>query len=164
MAGSETGTGGAAGTREALELAVRDLQRVAASLSRIADAEALRDLAAGRRREIAGADVRALVRARRLRARFLPPSLPDPAWAILLELFAVRLEGRRATVTGAADAAGLPQTTALRWTGWLIDRGLVLRRADPEDERAVLLSLSEGAADAVRAYLAEALRLSPWLV
>lgn len=162
---------GADGRRESLERmalglegCVGELNRVISTLRRAADAEALRQLALGHHPEIGAAQVRAVIAARRLRREYLDIEFGDPAWALLLELFAARLEGYRLTMTALGEAAGLRATTALRWVHALEEKGLIRRHADPEDERLVLLDLTENAADAIRAYLTSALTLSPWLL
>lgn len=162
---------GETGRRERLELTVRELQALAADLQaavaalrRAADAEALRELALGRRIEIAGAQVRAVIAARRLRAEYFPPDLTDAAWSLLLELFAARLEGRRLTLAGLTASSGVRPTTATRWSRWLVAQRLVRRDSDPSDQRLIILDLSDEAADTIRAYLDAALALSPWVL
>jgi DNA-binding MarR family transcriptional regulator len=41
--------------------------------------------------------------------------------------------------------------------------GIPIRRAHPDDERIVLVTLTDEGEDRLRAYLAAALRLSPWV-
>src|SRR3546814_12784439 len=62
------------------------------------------------------AQVRDLLRARRLRDDFLPADLfADPAWDMLLDLLAARLEHGRVSVSSLCIASAVPPTTALRW-------------------------------------------------
>jgi DNA-binding MarR family transcriptional regulator len=79
----------------------------------------------------------------------------------MLELYAARLEKRRIHQTRLGIAAGLPQTTALRATRRLIEGGVFATEADPGDKRLLLITLSDPAADRVRAYLAAATRIAP---
>src|SRR5437899_12878981 len=59
---------------------------------------------------------RSAIRARTRRKQFFKASLfSDPAWDILLDLFAAEQEGRRVTVSVVGLGSGIPQTTALRW-------------------------------------------------
>ncbi|WP_219895244.1 winged helix DNA-binding protein [Aquisediminimonas profunda] len=103
-------------------------------------------------------DLRAILRQRRLRNRFFDPALfADPAWDMLLDLMAARLEGESVSVTSLCIASAVPSTTALRWIRTLIDTGLVQRRADPADGRRIHISLTDPAALAMSAYLAAAL-------
>ncbi|MFO1239001.1 MAG: winged helix DNA-binding protein [Sphingomonadaceae bacterium] len=102
-------------------------------------------------------DLRAILRQRRLRNRFFDPALfADPAWDMLLDLMAARLEGESVSVTSLCIASAVPSTTALRWIRTLIDSGLVQRRADPADGRRIHISLTDPAALAMSAYLAAA--------
>jgi len=60
--------------------------------------------------------VRAVIRARRARAQFFEATLfADPAWDMLLELFASELGTERMSVTALCAGAAVPPTTALRW-------------------------------------------------
>lgn len=94
--------------------------------------------------------VRALLRARRLREQILSPDLfADPAWDILLDLLAARLENTRVSVSSLCIAAAVPPTTALRWIRQLTDRGLLERQADPRDGRRIFIGLSDSGSAAV---------------
>lgn len=99
---------------------------------------------------ISGQQVRAVLRARRLREHIVAPDLfADPAWDILLDLMAARLERTRVSVSSLCIAAAVPPTTALRWIRQLTDRGLLQRQADPRDGRRIFIALSDEGADAV---------------
>lgn len=132
-------------------------------LRRLAEAEALRDLALGQRTEITGATVRSVIAARRLRDEYFWPSISEAAWAVLLELFANRLEGQCLDSAGVAAATGLPSDTALHWVEWLSGRGMVFRHAVTGGEETALIDLTDASADQMRAYLIAALKLSPWV-
>lgn len=96
------------------------------------------------------AEVRAIIRARRLRDQFLPTDLfADPAWDMILDLMAARLAGQRVSVSSLCIAAAVPPTTALRWIRQLTDRGVFARIDDPADGRRVFIELTEPAAEAV---------------
>jgi DNA-binding MarR family transcriptional regulator len=77
----------------------------------------------------------------------------DPAFDMLLDLYAARLEGSRVAVSSLCIAAAVPATTALRWIKALTDQGLFVRRADPQDGRRVYIALSDQAAEAMGRYL-----------
>lgn len=113
---------------------------------------------AGEHAELPTADeVRAILRCRRLRGRFFDPALfADPAWDMLLDLMAARLEDEEVAVTSLCIAAAVPSTTALRWIRNMTDIGLFHRRADPSDGRRVYISLTDAAARAMSRYLAAA--------
>ncbi len=105
-------------------------------------------------------EIRAYIRMRRLRERFLPENLfADPAWDMMLDLFAARLAGERVSVSSLCIAAVVPPTTALRWIGQLTDRGLFQRVDDPADRRRAFIELSDKAAQALTAW-AQAVRSS----
>jgi hypothetical protein len=109
--------------------------------------------------------VRALIRARRLRDQYFRGELfADPAWDMLLDLMAARLEGNRVAVSSLCIAAAVPATTALRWIKALTDRGLFVRSADPEDGRRVYIELSDDAARSLSAYLQAVQRIAPTVI
>lgn len=90
--------------------------------------------------------IRHLIAMRRLRDRFFPSDLfADPAWDILLDLSASRLEKRPVSVSSLCIAAAVPPTTALRWIRMMTDQGLLERRADPADARRMFVDLSDAA-------------------
>jgi DNA-binding transcriptional ArsR family regulator len=104
--------------------------------------------------------VRDLLRARRMRADFLPGDLfADPAWDMLLDLLAARLEQERVSVSSLCIAAAVPPTTALRWIRTLTEKGLVLRQADPHDGRRVFITLAQETADALLRWFGASRRL-----
>jgi len=106
--------------------------------------------------------IRAIIRARRLRDRYFGGQLfADPAWDMLLDLMAARLERRRVAVSSLCIAAAVPPTTALRWIRTLCDQGLLVRAADAEDGRRVFIELSEDTAADLEALLSSAERISP---
>ena len=106
--------------------------------------------------------VRSIIRGRRLRDQFFHAELfADPAWDMLLDLMASRLERRQVAVSSLCIAAAVPPTTALRWIKTLTDEGLFLRVADPQDGRRIFIELSEEAARGMTAYLSAARRMGP---
>jgi Winged helix DNA-binding domain len=101
------------------------------------------------------ARIRAVLRARRLRDQIIAGDLfADPAWDIMLDLMAARLEGLRVSVSSLCIAAAVPPTTALRWIRQLTDRGLLIRQADNEDGRRIFIALSDEGAQAVQRWFA----------
>jgi DNA-binding MarR family transcriptional regulator len=106
---------------------------------------------------ITASDVRAIIRLRRMRDRYFRSDLfADPAWDMLLDLMAARLERMRVAVSSLCIAAAVPPTTALRWIKTMSDNGMFVRVADPEDGRRVFIDLSDGAAAGMNAYLSAA--------
>lgn len=97
--------------------------------------------------------VRNVIRGRRLRASVFPGELfADPAWDMLLDLFAAELENNRVSVSSLCIAASVPGTTALRWIGTMIDVGLFERQADPFDRRRAYILLTDRARSGMRRY------------
>ena len=98
--------------------------------------------------------VRRVIAARAARSRYFSDDLfADPAWDILLELYALRCAQQRISVSKLCLAARVPPTTALRWIDKLDSEGLVDREADPLDARRVWVSLSDRGNDAMSAYV-----------
>jgi len=97
--------------------------------------------------------VRRMLRQRRMREQYFPADLfADPAWDMLLDLYAARLERQPVSVSSLCIAAAVPATTALRWIKTMTDAGLFLREDDPHDGRRIFIALAEGACDALARY------------
>lgn len=97
--------------------------------------------------------VRRMLRQRRMREQYFPADLfADPAWDMLLDLYAARLERQPVSVSSLCIAAAVPATTALRWIKTMTDAGLFLREDDPHDGRRIFIALAEGACDALGRY------------
>lgn len=97
--------------------------------------------------------VRRMLRQRRMREQYFPADLfADPAWDMLLDLYAARLERQPVSVSSLCIAAAVPATTALRWIKTMTDAGLFIREADPQDGRRIFIALAEGAFDALARY------------
>lgn len=151
---------------ERLRLLNEEVARLAEVLTQLAaEQPAVRDRSPGYRSEPVSepdADpraVRAAIRARRLRDQFFAAELfADPAWDMLLDLYAARLEGRRVSVSSLCIAAAVPPTTALRWIGTMHDAQLFGREPDPTDKRRAHITLTERAAGGMRGYFAAAAR------
>lgn len=110
-------------------------------------------------------EIRTVIRSRRLRAQFFQDELfADPAWDMLLDLFAAGLERRQVSVSSLCIAAAVPPTTALRWIGTMHDAGLFERHADPSDRRRAYIGLSAKGLEGMRAYVSAAKRAGLGLV
>jgi DNA-binding MarR family transcriptional regulator len=97
--------------------------------------------------------VRRMLRQRRMREQYFPADLfADPAWDMLLDLYAARLERQPVSVSSLCIAAAVPATTALRWIKTMTDAGLFVREDDPHDGRRIFIALAEGAYDALARY------------
>ena len=98
-------------------------------------------------------DVRLVIRQRRMRDELFDAELfADPAWDMLLDLYAARLERHRVSVSSLCIAAAVPATTALRWIKSLTDQGLFERQEDPHDGRRIFVALSDRATAAMQRY------------
>ncbi|MEO0464301.1 MAG: MarR family transcriptional regulator [Pseudomonadota bacterium] len=97
--------------------------------------------------------VRAMIAARQARGRFFDANLfADPAWDMLLDLTAAHAENARVSVTSLCIAACVPATTALRWLKQMVETGVFVRVADPEDGRRAFIELSESSQQAMARY------------
>lgn len=97
--------------------------------------------------------VRRMLRQRRMREQYFPADLfADPAWDMLLDLYAARLDRQPVSVSSLCIAAAVPATTALRWIKTMTDAGLFVREADPLDGRRIFIGLSEAAFEALARY------------
>ncbi len=105
---------------------------------------------------VRGEDVREMIRLRRQRDRLFGVDLfADPAWDIMLDLLAARIERLRVAVSSLCIAAAVPPTTALRYIKTMTDMGLLLRVPDPTDGRRVFIDLSDRAAKKVLDFIGE---------
>lgn len=104
---------------------------------------------------ISARDVRRLIRRRRLRDELFPAELfADPAWDMLLDLYAAKLDRSRVSVSSLCIAAAVPATTALRWIKTLSETGIFVREADHQDGRRIFVALSDQATEAMHRYFA----------
>ncbi len=94
-----------------------------------------------------GALARDLHARRRARDDLFEPGLfSEPAWDILLDLFALEQEGRPATLTMVASGASIPLETAQRFVGHLVGAGLVSREPPGATPWAFLQLTDDGRA------------------
>lgn len=146
-----------------------EVGRIAHILASLSGSEPLPELPAtdeeAGEAELSAASIRAMIRARRLRDQFFQAELfADPAWDMLLDLMAARLDGQRVAVSSLCIAAAVPATTALRWIKTLTDHGLFVRTADPQDGRRVFIELSDNAAAQLGGYLRAVRRIAPMAI
>lgn len=101
--------------------------------------------------------VRGLIRQRRERERHFPADMfADPAWDMLLDLYAAHYEGGKdVSVSSLCIAAAVPATTALRWIKTMTDAGYFVRVADPHDGRRIFIQLAEAARAELDSYFDE---------
>lgn len=100
--------------------------------------------------------VRQEIKKRRARDRFFPSDLfADPAWDLLLDLYAAFYEDRAISVSSACIASAVPATTALRWIKTLTDSGQIIRVPDEQDGRRVFVAISDKSREQLDAYFSE---------
>lgn len=122
-------------------------------------------LSGGNSAVVRAEDIRAIIRLRRQRDRlFTGDMFADPAWDMMLDLMAARIERMRVAVSSLCIAAAVPATTALRWIKTLTDTGVFIRVADPTDRRRIFIELSDNAAKSVLQVLGDAKRTGVGLV
>ncbi len=110
-------------------------------------------------------EIRTVLRLRRLRERFFDPALfADPAWDMLLDLMAARLEGAQVAVSSLCIAAAVPPTTALRWIKTMTDHAIFERCADPDDGRRIFIRLSDVAMMGMSRYFQSAKKLGGLMI
>lgn len=81
--------------------------------------------------------------ARRLREEVIGSDLfSDPAWDILLDLYAALGRGVCVEASSVSLIAGVPPSTGRRWVSKLIDLGLIERAKGQPDQRFTYLGLS----------------------
>lgn len=92
--------------------------------------------------------------ARRLREEFIPTGqFGEPAWDLLLDLFAHTITGKSIHKSSAQIAAHCPPTTALRYIDHLENEGLITHEKSENDARVVLLRLTDAGIVSVGSYL-----------
>ncbi|HYE28402.1 MAG TPA: hypothetical protein VEA61_09245 [Allosphingosinicella sp.] len=147
------------------------LQTLKIEVSQLAEALAAMSVAAvGTRREAAAAQVtplgiRAMIKARSMRSAYISNvPLGDPAWEVLLDLLAARLENKQVSASSLCIAAGIPSSSAMRLIDTLANRGVVIRSRDPRDARRTFIELSNTCESQLRNYLRVAQKISSPLI
>jgi DNA-binding MarR family transcriptional regulator len=99
--------------------------------------------------------VQTLLALRRTRDQFFGAALfADPAWDILLELYAAELGQRRLSVSSLGLGAAVPPTTTIRWIKILEKQAMISRSGDPMDGRRVFIALTPAAVNAMDQFFA----------
>ncbi len=115
--------------------------------------------------EVSAAELRATIRMRRMRDQFFASDLfADPAWDMLLDLWAARIERTQVAVSSLCIASAVPPTTALRWIKRMTDDGILERIEDPADGRRVFIQITESTAQAMTRYWSAAQKLRGQLI
>lgn len=97
------------------------------------------------------------IRRRLLRRQLLghPELFGEPAWDMLLDLFAHECAGKRLSMSSLCVAAAIPESSAMRLAQRLVDEGIMLRLPDPSDGRRSFMKIAPDVAHRLRAYFAE---------
>lgn len=112
-------------------------------------------------REELAAAARRYAKLRRRRDHYFPVDVfADPAWDIIIDLFAAGVEGKAVSITSACIAANVPATTALRWLTQLERAGMIERFSDAKDRRRAFVRLAQVAEQGVADWLS--LMLATW--
>ncbi len=132
-----------------------EVARIAALLSvKTGAAGSMADAQAAPTPEDLRARLQDIIHARKTRQRYFNSELfADPAWDILLDLAAARLDKKSIPVSSACIAAAVPMSTALRWVREMTSAGLLRRWTDPQDKRRDLLELTDEAMSSMMTYL-----------
>ena len=102
-------------------------------------------------------NVETTIRRRLLRRQLLghPELFGEPAWDMLLDLFAHECEGKRLSMSSLCVAAAIPESSAMRLAQRLVDQCILLRLPDPSDGRRSFMKIAPDVAHRLRAYFAE---------
>jgi len=96
---------------------------------------------------------------RRRTSIFSSAMFNEPAWEMLLSLYAADGAGRL-TASRLALLSGSSKATALRWIYYLELQALISRDSHPTDKRTAFVSLTEKGRAALDDYLSSAIELS----
>jgi DNA-binding MarR family transcriptional regulator len=106
------------------------------------------------------AAARNILTARRRRARqFSKAMFGEPAWDMLLALYAHMNDGPRHSIGRLVVFSGAPSTTALRWLDYLEKGQLVMRCPNPTDRRSEFIQLTDKGRAKLEEYLSETLTI-----
>jgi DNA-binding MarR family transcriptional regulator len=137
-------------------LTAEELAQLTRVISDLADEVAQRRLLPAEKGAVTPSHIRAVLRARQLRNRHFPEGLfADPAWDMLLDLYAARLQQMPVSVSSLALASGVPPATAYRWMDVMLRHDLIERIPDSADKRRVFVHLTDAGAERMRAYFEE---------
>jgi DNA-binding MarR family transcriptional regulator len=101
---------------------------------------------------------RTVLLARRRRNKVFNKSMfGEPAWDMLLILYADMAEGPHHSVSRLSALSGAPPTTALRWLDYLEKERLVVREPNPTDRRSDFVELTDKGQATMERYLCETL-------
>lgn len=82
-----------------------------------------------------------------------PALFANPAWAMILELYVCRAEGRRLTLVTAGACMGVPESSAARWAKCFELEGWVATLREAEAGRPCFLRLTDEGLKRIEAAL-----------
>ncbi|MEQ7874733.1 winged helix DNA-binding protein [Sphingomonas sp. ASV193] len=95
-----------------------------------------------------------MIECRKLRLGFFEGYMfGEAAWDMLLVLFVAESRGVRLKVSDLTFESGAPPTTALRWLGFLEERGYIGRTPSPSDGRVFFVDLTDLSIKKMEGYL-----------
>ena len=91
--------------------------------------------------------------ARRVRERFFEKKIfGEPAWDMLLELYASELNDEKISTSNLILSSSAPNSTALRWMKHLEDQGLVVKKSSNVDGRVQYQRITNVGFDGMTKY------------
>lgn len=97
---------------------------------------------------------RIIFAARRKRSQIFGKGMfGEPAWDMLIALYAGDTDGARVTIGRLSELTEAPLTTAIRWLDYLEQQGLVHREPHPTDRRAIFVELTDKGRSVMERYL-----------
>lgn len=91
--------------------------------------------------------------ARRVRERFFEKKIfGEPAWDMLLELYASELNDEKISTSNLILSSSAPNSTALRWMKHLEDQGLVIKKSSNIDGRVQYQRITNVGFDGMTKY------------
>ncbi len=102
-------------------------------------------------------NVRWVMRRRMLRRQLIGSAdlFGEPAWDMLLDLFAHECENKPLAMSSLCISAEMPTSSAMKLIQRLCDADILERIPDPHDGRRSLMRIAPGVARTLRAYFAE---------
>jgi hypothetical protein len=97
-----------------------------------------------------------IYQSRRMRSDYFNGSLLiDPAWDMLLDLFILKIRGRRVSAAGLCLATNIPESTARRWIDVLVKEGLLCREPSNKEEAAAIIEISPQGFEQMRRFIVD---------
>ncbi len=79
----------------------------------------------------------------------------DPAWDLLLQLYAAELDHRDRSLSELIAAMAMPRSVVARWITALVDAGLVVANGNPQTADCLSISITQDAAARMERLIAQ---------